>query len=49
MVLSSEQGVHHSALICVGMGSREKYDMRIGFVVALKFLVRSNLSSICNF
>ena len=47
--LSSEQGLHHPAFLCVGMGCCEKYGMLIGFAVALKCFVGSNLSCICNF
>jgi len=35
-------------ILCVGMSCCEKYGMLIGFFVALKCFVGSNLSCICN-
>ena len=35
-------------ILRVGMGCCEKYGMLIGFVVALKCFVGSNVSCICN-
>jgi len=45
--LSSEQGLHHPAFLCVGMGYCEKYGTLIGFAIALKCFVGLNLSCIC--
>jgi len=46
--LSNEQGVHRLAFLRVGMGCCGKYGVHIGFSVALKCFVGSNLNCICN-
>ena len=48
LVDHGEQGVHDLAFLRVGMGCCEKYGVHIGFSVALKCFVGSNLNCICN-